>query len=82
MAVLELQNTINAYVNQADERILRMVKGLFESYYEEDMKQIVAFHPDGKPMTKKEYKDALDTAENQILTGDYISVEEFEQEED
>ena len=41
---------------------------------------IVAFYPDGKPMTKKEYKSAIDVANQQIKEGDFISVEEFENE--
>lgn len=81
MAVLELKSAIHAYIDQADERILKMVKGIFENYYEEDNNQIVAFHPNGSPMTKKEYKSALDKAEEQILNGDFISAEEFEQQE-
>ena len=40
----------------------------------------VAFHPDGTPMTRKEYKIALDTAEKQIKNGDFVSVDELEKE--
>ena len=41
----------------------------------------VAFHPDGRPMSRKESKDALDNAENQVAEGDYISAEYFLNEE-
>jgi hypothetical protein len=40
----------------------------------------VAFHPDGTPMTRKEYKIALEIAEEQIKNGDFVSVGELEKE--
>jgi len=33
----------------------------------------VAFHPDGTPMTREEYKIALKTAEEQIKKGVFVS---------
>lgn len=52
-------------------------KGKSSLNKEEDQ---VAFHPDGTPMTRKEYKIALDTAEEQIKNGDFVSVDELEKE--
>ena len=40
----------------------------------------VAFHPDGTPMTRQEYKIALETAEKQIKNGDFVSIDELEKE--
>ena len=80
MQSLELKKQIHAYVDEADTRLLRIVKGFFENYYDEN-EEVVAFHPDGSPMTKREYKIALDVAEAQIQDGDFISAEEFEQQE-
>jgi hypothetical protein len=51
---------------------------LYEGYFKNET---VAYHPDGTPMSRQEYKMALDVAESQIVEGDYISAEEFEQEE-
>ncbi len=80
MGAVELKNRIQTFLDNAkDERILSIVNSVFENYYQNDQ---VAFHPDGSPMTRKEYKIALDTAETQIEKGDFISAEEFEQEED
>jgi len=79
MGAIELKNRIETYLSTADERVLSIVNSVFESYYQNEQ---VAFHPDGSPMTRKEYKMALDTAEEQIDKGDFISVEEFEQQED
>lgn len=70
-----LKNRIHEFVEKADQRVLAIVNSVFENYYNDD---IVAFHPDGTPMTKKEYKEALTKAEKQIENGDFIDVEELE----
>ena len=80
MQTLEFKKRILAYLADADDRVLKIVNSVFEKYYNEE-KEVVAFYPDGSPMTKKQYKAALDIAEEQILKGDFISVEEFEREE-
>lgn len=79
MGAVELKNRIQSFLDNADERVLSIVNGVFENYYKDET---VAFHPDGTPMTRQEYKMALDTAEKQITNGDFISAEEFEQQED
>ena len=79
MGALELKNKIAAYLELADERVLKIVNSVFENYYDNEQ---VAFHPDGEPMSKKEYKNLLEKAEENIKTGDYISAEEFEQQID
>ncbi len=50
-----------------------------ENYNENDT---IAFHPNGKPLSRKQYKNALDRAENQVAEGDYISAEDFLNEEE
>ncbi|WP_046755926.1 hypothetical protein [Kordia jejudonensis] len=77
MEAVILKNKIQSYLDNADERVLAIVNGVFENYYKDET---VAFHPDGTPMSRHEYKVALDTAEEQINNGDFISVEEFEQQ--
>jgi hypothetical protein len=79
MSTVDLKNRIQFFLKNADERVLRIVNGVFENYYKDE---IVAFHADGTPMTRQEYKAALDTAEAQIKDGDVMSVSEFEQLED
>lgn len=74
MEGVKLRETVLGYIDNADERLLRVLKAVAESYNENDT---VAFHPDGKPMSRKEYKKALDEAENQVSEGDYISAEDF-----
>ena len=70
-----LKNRIHTFVEKADERVLSIVNGVFENYYNQEN---VAFHPNGKPMTRQEYKDALLIAEKQILEGDFIDAEDLE----
>ncbi|SFN77230.1 hypothetical protein SAMN05421741_11099 [Paenimyroides ummariense] len=75
MDTIVLKNRIHSFVEKADERILSIVNSVFENYYNKD---IVAFYPDGKPMTREEYKEALLNAEKQIDEGDFLDVEELE----
>ena len=77
MGAVELKNRIQIFLDNADERVLAIVNGVFENYYKDET---VAFHPNSTPMTRQEYKMALDTAEEQIENGDFISAEEFEQQ--
>ena len=77
MESLELREKWIQSISTVDERFLRMVDALYEGYFKNE---IVAFHPDGSPMSRKEYKSSLNVAEKQILKGEYISVEEFEEE--
>ena len=75
MDTFVLKNRIHSFVEKADERVLSIVNSVFENYYNKD---IVAFYPDGKPMTREEYKDALLIAEQQIEEGDFLDVEEMD----
>ena len=77
MSSVELKNKIQYFLETADDKILKIVNGVFENYYQDE---IVAFYPDGKPMTKKEYESAIDVANKQVKEGDFTSVEEFENE--
>ena len=77
MSSIELKNKIQHFLENADDKVLKIVNGVFENYYQDE---IVAFYPDGKPMTKKEYSTEIDIANNQVKEGDFISVEEFENE--
>lgn len=49
-----------------DVRFLQMVDALYEDYFKNE---VVAYHPNGSPMTRQDYKMALDVAESQIEKG-------------
>ena len=78
MGALELREKWKKSIKTVDDRFLQMVDALYEGYFKNE---VVAYHPDGSPMTRQEYKMALDNAEAQIEKGDYISADEFEQED-
>ncbi|MCO5248015.1 MAG: hypothetical protein M9887_03580 [Chitinophagales bacterium] len=69
-----LKKKIYSFIGKADDRVLSIVNSVFENYYSND---IVAFHPDGQPMTRSAYKEALDEAEKQILNEDFVDVDEM-----
>ena len=75
MSTIELKQRITDYLENADERVLKIVNSVFENYYQQEQ---VAFHPDGSPMSRKQYKEALDIAENQVNEGDFIPVDDLE----
>ncbi len=78
MGTVELREKWKKSIKTVDVRFLQMVDALYEGYFKNE---IVAHHPDGTPMTRQEYKTAIDVAEAQIDKGDFISAEEFEREE-
>lgn len=78
MGALELREKWKKSIKTVDVRFLQMVDALYEGYFKNE---VVAYHPDGAPITRQEYKTALDLAEAQIDKEDYITADEFEQEE-
>lgn len=79
MGALELRDSILQYINVADERLLKVVMAVIESYQEDE---IVAFSVEGKPITRAQYKSELFDAENEIINGNIISQEDLEKESD
>jgi tRNA G18 (ribose-2'-O)-methylase SpoU len=79
MGALELRNSILEYINTADERLLKVVKAVIESYQEND---IVAYTVEGNPLNKIAYKEELQQAEADIKRGEYITQEDLEKESD
>lgn len=77
MGALELRDSVLEYINAADERLLKVVKAVIETYKEEE---IVAFSVDGQPITRAVYKEELAKAELDIKNGKVISQEDLELE--
>jgi hypothetical protein len=78
VGALELREKWKKSIKTVDDRFLQMIDALYEGYFKNET---VAYHPDGTPMSRQEYKMALDVAESQIVEGDYMLADEFEQEE-
>ena len=77
MGAIGLRDDIKNYVNIADERLLKVVKAVMESYWDEET---VAFTVDGKPLTKKMYAQALQNGILEIQNNETISQEILEKE--
>jgi hypothetical protein len=77
MGALELRDSVLEYINTADERLLKVVKAVIESYQEND---IVAYTIDGMPLTRMAYKEDLQEAKAEIKRGEYITQEDLEKE--
>lgn len=78
MTTLDLKQSVQNYIDTADNRLLKMIKALVESYHEDD--DIVAYTVDGKPLTRKQYNQELLEAEAEIQRGELTSVEDLEKE--
>ena len=72
MGALDLRNNLLLYINQADERLLKVV---MERYWDEE---IVSYSVEGKPLTKLDYKSELNDAVSEIKSGKFITQENLE----
>ena len=52
MATLDLRQSVQNYIETADNRLLKMIKALVESYHENE--DVVAYTADGEPLTRKQ----------------------------
>lgn len=77
MGALELRESVLEYINVADERLLKVVKAVIESYQEEE---IVAFSVEGSPITRVVYKEELVKAKLEVEKGEITSQEDLEKE--
>jgi phage anti-repressor protein len=77
MGTSELRQALHLFIDQADERFLRMINSLAKEYSnDEDASVSLA----GNDISKSELYQALKKAEKEIENGDYISIEEFSKE--
>lgn len=77
MGALELKESVLQYINSADERLLKVVKAVIESYQEDE---IIAYTVNGNPLTRNQYKIELTEAIEEINRGKFISQEDLEKE--
>lgn len=77
MGAPELRNKVIDYVNNADDRLLKVLKAVAESYHEND---VVAYQVNGNPVSRKEYDSELELAENEIQSGLFTSQEQLDKE--
>ena len=76
MGTPQLKKHLVAYIERADERILRAMYAMLENYLGEE-EQIVAFTPQGEPLTKKEMTRVLDDAVKETEQGKQLTTEDI-----
>ncbi len=69
---------VQQYVDQADERFLRMVYAMSKEY---ENNLAVGFTVNGEPLIKAEIKERVKAASKRVKSGDFIAHEELEKEE-
>ena len=77
MGALELRVSVLESLNTADERLLKVVKAVIESYQEND---VVAYTIARNPLTRITYKEELQEAIAEIKRGEYTTQEDLEKE--
>ena len=77
MEALPLKDNLIQYLEKADERLLKVVKAVMESYWEDE---VVAHTIDGKSLNRIDYKNELKEALNEIKQGDFTTQEDLEKE--
>ncbi|MFA9186801.1 hypothetical protein [Flavobacterium magnesitis] len=91
MGLLELKHKIQMQIENADERLLRIVSSVFDNYLEDNVlpdnenivsEPIVAYDSTGKPLTLKQYNKEIDKGIDDFNNGRFISQEDLENEVD
>lgn len=77
MGALDLKNSVIEYLDKADEKLLKVIKVVMETYWENET---IAFSTDGKPLTKASYKKMINDALQELEKGHCITQEELEKE--
>lgn len=92
MGLPELKRKIQMQIENADERLLRIVSSVFDNYLNEDAiiettenivsEPTVAYDTSGKPLTLKQYNEEIDKGIDDFNNGRFISQEDLEKEID
>ncbi|TRX22812.1 hypothetical protein FNW25_11565 [Flavobacterium franklandianum] len=92
MGLPELKQKIQMQIENADERLLRIVSSVFDNYLNVDefvettidsvSEPTVAYDVSGKPLTLKQYNEEIDKGIADFENGRYISQEDLEKEID
>ncbi|MDA3893852.1 MAG: hypothetical protein PF517_19500 [Salinivirgaceae bacterium] len=77
MGVPELRNELHDFINQADERFLKMVYAMSREYKNP---VIVGYNADGSPMSQQALKNRVKAASKRVKSGDFLTQEEVESE--
>jgi hypothetical protein len=77
MKTTELKKELHDYINQADERFLKMAYAMSKEYKKN---VIVGYNPDGTPITSQGLRDRVNAASKRVKAGDFLTQSEVEKE--
>ncbi|AWH73738.1 hypothetical protein DCS32_06070 [Dokdonia sp. Dokd-P16] len=77
MGERELREEVLKKVQDADERLLAMIKALAISYQESE---VIAYTVDGEPLGREQYKQELKEAKAEYKRGEYTAVDDLKKE--
>jgi hypothetical protein len=77
MGVQQLREEIHEFINQADERFLKMVYAMSKEYNESD---VAGYNVDGSAITKKDLIKRAKAASVRVKSGNFFTQEEVEKE--
>ena len=73
MNTAQLRKELHEYIDQADDRLLRLVRGMFQADNDD-------FTLPGKPMSEETLKRRVRAAKSRISSGQFTSQEDLESE--
>ena len=76
MGLPELKHKIQLQIENADERVLRIVSSVFDNY----LNEIVSYDTNGNALTLSEYHNKIEEGLRDIKQGRVISQEDLEKE--
>ena len=74
MSDIQLRTEIEKYMAVADERLLASVYAMMKSYIEHDL-DIVGFTIDGKPLTKEDLLELVESSRKEGLRGKVVGAD-------
>ncbi len=75
MGIKNLREELHTYIDNADERFLKMVHAMSKEYKHPD---VVGYNVDGSPITKEDLVKRAKAASLRVKSGDYITQEEVD----
>ena len=84
MSAVEIRAEINSYLEKVqDESFLKVVHSMLDTYVREQEKEIIGYRTDThEPVYKNELAAELDAAVAEVDAGDFITLEELQEEVD
>ncbi|MEO9872336.1 hypothetical protein [Ekhidna sp.] len=73
MGTAKLREELHKYIDQADDRILRLVRGMFQADLDD-------YTLPGEPMSEPTLRQRVKAAKSRINSGQFTSQEDLEQE--